>query len=336
MFDLIFLGTSAASPSAQRGLSAHLIMHRQHRFLLDCGEGTQRQILTAGLGFKRLDKVLLTHSHLDHILGLGGLVSTLVRWEILEKLEIFGGRFTLERVHDLIFGVALRGYRSPVPIRLVPVAPGEVILEDDKFSLTAFEVHHRGGGCLGFAFEEKARRPFLVEKAEALGVPFGPERGRLVAGQSVTLADGRTIHPDEVLGEEIRGAKYIHVGDVGRTDNLREVCRGADALVIEATYTEQERDLAANFGHLTAAQGARLAAEAGVGTLILTHLSRRHTARQIRQEAQAIFPNTYVARDFDHFQIGREGVQRLTQEQKNQRGEYAEGEDVGNLVNGNW
>ena len=324
MFELVFLGTSAASPSTHRGLSAHLIMHRQYRFLLDCGEGTQRQILAAGLGFKRLDKVLLTHAHLDHILGLGGLVSTLTRWEILEKLEIYGGRQTLDRVHDLIYGVALRGHQSPIPIRLINTAPGQIILEDDKFALTAFEVHHRGGGCLGFAFEEKARRPFLAEKAEALGVPFGPERGRLVAGQAITLANGRTIHPDEVLGEEIRGTKYIHIGDVGRTDNLVEICRGADALVIEATYTEEEAQMATESGHLTAARAARLAAEAGVSTLILTHISRRHSGRQIREEAQAIFPHTYVARDFDHFQISRDGVWRLTHEQKQRNSEYRE------------
>lgn len=299
-----------------------MISHRQYRFLLDCGEGTQRQILLSGLGFKRLDKVLLTHSHLDHILGLGGLVSTLSRWELMEKLEIYGGRSTLERVYDLVFGVALRGVRPPVDIHLINTSPGQIIMEDSKFSLTAFEVHHRGGGCLGFAFEEKARRPFLAELAEELGVPFGPERARLVAGQAITLADGRTIQPDDVLGPVMRGTKYVHVGDVGRTDNLLEICQGADALVIEATYTEEEADMAAEFGHLTAAQGARLAQAAGVGTLILTHISRRHTGRQIREEAQAIFPNTYVARDFDHFQISADNVVRVRQGEGTAEGNF--------------
>src|SRR5690606_368606 len=109
----VFLGTSASSPSVHRNLSAHIIMHRQYRFLLDCGEGTQRQILHSGLGFKRLDKVLLTHGHLDHILGLGGLVSTLSRWETLEKFQIYGGKATLQRVHDLIFRVVLRDATPP-------------------------------------------------------------------------------------------------------------------------------------------------------------------------------------------------------------------------------
>lgn len=288
-----------------------MILHRQYRFLLDCGEGTQQQILRSGLGFKRLDKVLLTHGHLDHILGLGGLVSTLSRWETLEKLEIYAGRSALARVHELIFRVALPGERPPVDIELIELKPGDIIMEDDKFTLSAFPVSHRGPDCYGFLFAEKDRRPFLAEKADALGVPFGPERARLVRGEAITLADGRTINPDEVLGELIPGTRYVHIGDAGRTDNLLEPCRNADALTIEATYTEADAEMAQQFGHLTAARAARLAKEAGVGTLILTHLSRRYYERDVLQEGQSIFPNTYVARDFDHFQISKEGTVRL-------------------------
>ncbi|MDJ0753511.1 MAG: ribonuclease Z [Ardenticatenaceae bacterium] len=318
MFELVFLGTSASTPSAHRGLSAHMVMHRQYRFLIDCGEGTQRQILRAGLGFKRLDKVLLTHSHLDHILGLGGLVSTLARWEAMEHFDIYGGRSTLRRVRDLVFGVALRGDKTPVTVNLIELKPGMIILEDEKFVLSAFPVQHRGNGCFGFSFEEKARRPFLEDKAATLNVPFGPERGQLVRGEPVTLSDGRVIQPDDVLGEEIPGTKYVHIGDLGSTRHLADICRDADTLVVEATYTEEEADMAKQFGHLTAAQGARLAKEANVKSLILTHISRRHTAREIRQEARAIFPNTFVARDFDHFMITREGAQKQTADKRQQ------------------
>ncbi len=318
MFELVFLGTSASTPSAHRGLSAHMVMHRQYRFLIDCGEGTQRQILRAGLGFKRLDKVLLTHSHLDHILGLGGLVSTLARWEAMEHFDIYGGRSTLRRVRDLVFGVALRGDKTPVTVNLIELKPGMIILEDEKFVLSAFPVQHRGNGCFGFSFEEKARRPFLEDKAATLNVPFGPERGQLVRGEPVTLSNGRVIQPDDVLGEEIPGTKYVHIGDLGSTRHLADICRDADTLVVEATYTEEEADMAKQFGHLTAAQGARLAKEANVKSLILTHISRRHTAREIRQEARAIFPNTFVARDFDHFMITREGAQKQTADKRQQ------------------
>jgi ribonuclease Z len=311
MFEVVFLGTSASTPSIYRGLSAQMVLHRQYRFLVDCGEGTQQQILRSGLGFKRLDKVLLTHGHLDHILGLGGLASTLGRWEMLEKLEIYAGRATLGRVARLIFGVVYPEKNPPANIELITLNDGDVILEDDKFCLSAFSVSHRGPGCFGFVFVEKSRRPFLPEKAEELGVPFGPERARLVQGEAVTLADGRTITPEQVLGEALPGTKFIHIGDVGRTDNLVEICRDADALVIEATYLASETEMAAEFGHLTAAQAAQLAVDANVKTLILTHLSRRYFERDVIQEAQAVFPNTYVARDFDHFQISREGTVRL-------------------------
>lgn len=310
MFELIFLGTSSSAPSTNRGLSAHMVLYRQHRFLLDCGEGTQRQILKSGLGFKRLNKILLTHSHLDHIYGLGGLVSTLARWESLEAIDIYGGQATLDRVHDILFRVVFPNGRSPININLNPIKPG-VVFEDKHFTLSAFSVSHRGPDCLGYVFEEKAIRPFLADKASELGVPFGPERSQLVQGKSVTLADGRIIHPDDVLGETTSGTKYVHTGDVGRTDNIFNVCKDADTLVIEATYTEEEAEMAEKFGHMTAAKAAQLAKDANVKNLILTHLSRRHFEREIREEARTIFPHAYVARDFDHFQITRNNLIRV-------------------------
>ncbi|HLF25961.1 MAG TPA: ribonuclease Z [Anaerolineae bacterium] len=305
MFEIVFLGTSAAAPSIRRSLSAHVVLHNEYRFLIDCGEGTQRQLLKSGLGFKRLNKILLTHGHLDHILGLGGLLSTFMRWEVIDRVEVYGGRSALDRVEDLIYRVVLRGARPAAQLAFIDVKPG-ALLADETFELSAFPVSHRGGDCYGYLFREKSRRPFLVERAEALGVPPGPERRRLVAGETVTLADGRRIHPDAVLGPEIRGAVLAHVGDTGRTSDLLESVRGADALVIEATYLESEADLARAYDHLTAAQAARLARDAQVGQLILTHISRRYGHKQVLAEAQAIFPNTAVARDFDRYRILKE------------------------------
>lgn len=311
MFEVVFLGTSSSAPSVHRGLAGHIVLHRQYRFLVDCGEGTQRQILRSGLGFKRLDKVLLTHSHLDHILGLGGLASTLSRWENLDRLDIYGGQATIDRVSNLLFGVVFPQKNPPIGVYLHSIHPNQVLLEDDKFTLTAFPVNHRGPGCFGFVFEEKAQRPFLAEKAESMGVPFGPERKRLVQGEAITLEDGRIVEPDDVLGAPVKGTKYVHIGDVGYTGNLLEVCRDADTLVIESTYIDEDKELARSFGHLTATQAANLAQKANVKTLILTHLSRRYYGREIRREAQAIFPNTFVARDFDHFRITREGATKI-------------------------
>jgi ribonuclease Z len=180
-----------------------------------------------------------------------------------------------------------------------------VFFEADDFTVTAFSVTHRGPDCLGYSFETKARRPFLADKADELGVPFGPERRDLVTGKSVTLKDGRTIQPDDVLGPLQSGTKLVVVGDTGRTDNLIEYCQDADTLVIESTYLETEAEMAGQFAHLTAKQAAELAQTAGVKKLILTHLSRRYRERDVQAEAQAVFPNSVVARDFDSFQIKR-------------------------------
>jgi ribonuclease Z len=187
-------------------------------------------------------------------------------------------------------------------IEFIQLQPG-IVMEDPRFQLRAFPVWHRGADCFGFAFEEKSRRPFLVEKAEALGVPAGPERKLLVDGQPLTLADGHVVHPDQVLGEPVPGVKMIFVGDAGRTEDLVDQASGADALVIEATYLEVEAEMAHKFGHLTAAQAARLAVAAGVRELYLTHISRRYREADVSAEAQAIFPNTHVARDFDRIKI---------------------------------
>lgn len=305
MFEILFLGTSASAPSARRGLSAEIVQHDEYRFLIDCGEGTQRQILQAGVGFRHLTRVLLTHGHLDHILGLGGLLSTFLRWEAIEELEIYGGRSTLDRVHDLLYGVVLRGNQPPMPLQFREIKAG-TFFEAKDFTITAFPVTHRGPDCLGYVFEERSRRPFLPQKADELGVPFGPERRDLVEGKPIVLAGGRRVTPEEVLGPLQSGPKLVVIGDAGKTDDVIEACRNADTLVIESTYLNEEAEMARQFSHLTAAQAADLAVRAGVRHLILTHISRRYREKDVLQEAQAVHPNVSVARDFDSFQVKRD------------------------------
>ena len=227
-----------------------------------------------------------------------------MRWETIEKLEIYGGQWALDRIYDLIYGIVLRGAKPPMDLQLVQIKPG-MIFDEDDFTVTAFPVWHRGPDCFGYLFEEKTRRPFLPEKADELAIPPGPWRRDLVNGLSITLPDGRLIQPDQVLGEERPGTRLAHVGDVGRIDELVSAVHDVDALIIEATYMHDEAEMADQFAHLTARQAAELAAGSGVKHLILTHISRRYRERDVLAEAQAIFPNTVVARDFDAFQVRR-------------------------------
>lgn len=302
MFELVFLGTSASAPSARRNLPSLLIKHDEYRFLVDCGEGTQRQILQSGIGFKRLNRILITHGHLDHILGLAGLLSTYMRWEAIDKLDIYGGKAALDRIYDLLYGVVLRGAETPMPVNLIPVTSG-VIFEGDNLKISAFPVKHRGPDCLGYLMEEDGRRPFLPEKAEQLGIPSGSLRRDLVAGKPVTLPDGRTISPEEVLGEFKPGVRLAVIGDTGETDSLVEHIRGTDALVIEGTYLQEEADMAKQFSHLTVRQAAELAKKAQVKQLIITHVSRRYRDKEIVKEAAEVFPEAYLAHDLESFQV---------------------------------
>ncbi len=304
MFEIIFLGTSASAPSVHRGLPAQIIKRDEHRFLIDCGEGTQRQILQSGVGFKNLTKILVTHGHLDHILGLGGLISTLARWEAIPAIDIFGGKNTLERIDDLIFRVVLRGAHSPMKINMHQIEEGLLFSEDD-FQITAFPVFHRGSDSFGFQFQENDRRPFIPEKAEALGIPPGPWRRQLVEGKQATLPDGRVIEPEMVLGPLKPGIRFVHVGDTGEIETLAQYAQNADTLVIEATYLEVDTEMASKFSHITARSAASLAKQAGVRQLILTHISRRYREKDILKEARAVFPNTFLARDFDVYQVKR-------------------------------
>lgn len=302
MFELVFLGTSASAPSIKRGLSSLVVKHDEYRFMVDCGEGTQRQILKSGVGFKRLNHILLTHGHLDHILGLAGMLSTFMRWEAIEEVNIYGSRHTMDRVRDLIDGVVLRGTKPPMPLNMLEIKPG-LIFRSKHFDIRAFPVDHRGSSSLGYRFTEKSHRPFLSEAAEALGVPNGPCRRDLVQGLAITLDDGRVVRPEDVLGAERQGVSLVVVGDVGKPEKLREHVAGADVMVIESTYLSEDHEMADTFGHSTAADVATLAAEAGVGKLILTHVSRRYRDDEILAEARAIFPETYLANDFDRFVV---------------------------------
>jgi len=189
-----------------------------------------------------------------------------------------------------------------VPLRLVALEPGPVF-DGRDYRVSCFPVRHRGTESLGFRFETTPRRHLDPGRLAALGVPAGKLRAELAAGRPVTLADGRRIGPEEVQGPEAAGASLAVVGDAEEVDTLVAAVRGADALVIEATFLEADAALAAARGHLTAAQAGRLAAEAEVGALFLTHISGRYDAAAIAAEAGRLFPNVRVVNDFDRVSV---------------------------------
>jgi len=300
MFELVFLGTAAAVPSAERGSPALLVARGPARLLVDCGEGTQRQLMRGQLGFRGLEHVLLTHAHLDHVAGLAGLLATLELYRLGASAEVIGSRETIA-----VAGRYLRdtiGSESEVGYRLRPASPG-LVLPRSGWHIAAFPVAHRGTESLGYLFEEEARRALLPDRLDALGVPEGPDRAALARGNPVVLADGRGVTPEMVRGPSFPGAKLAIIGDVEEVAPLVEPVSGADALVIEATFLERDAALARSRGHLTAAAAARLAREAKVGELLLTHISGRYRSEEILAEAARLFPKARVAADFDRVSV---------------------------------
>jgi ribonuclease Z len=303
MFELTFLGTAASTPSPERGLPALLVTAGGSRFLIDCGEGTQRQMLRAGVGFRRLRHILLTHAHLDHVLGLGGLIASLALLQANAALTIGGSGETIGFVEGYLASLWGEG-RAPIAVSLAPLEPNAVF-EQGELRLCCFPVRHRGTESLGFRFETAPRRHLLGDKLAALGVPDGPLRGKLASAEAIVLEDGRKIEPEEVLGPPAPGASLAVIGDAEEVDSVVEAVRGADALVVEATFLEADAALARQRGHLTAADAGRLAAAAGVGALYLTHISGRYDPAAIAAEAAQHFPVTRVVSDFDRVSVSK-------------------------------
>lgn len=289
---IFFAGTAGSVPTARRGLPATLIRRGGEKLLFDCGEGTQRQLLRT-VGLPDITEVFLTHHHLDHWLGLPGLLKTFDLRDRTTPLTLFGPPGTERLMASLQQLIGRLRYR----LRVVDLEP-DAIVEFDGYEVHALRVRHRGE-AYGYALIE-ADRPgrFDAELAARLGVAPGPDFGRLQRGETVN-----GVSPEQVMGETRRGRRIVLSGDTAPCDMLRVAADGADVLVHEATFASEERERAMETAHSTAAQAAELAREAGVGLLALTHVSTRYLGREIRDEARAIFPNTVVPRDFDTIDV---------------------------------
>lgn len=293
MMRLTFLGTAAARPTVGRGVSAIALRREGELMLLDCGEGTQRQMMRYATGFG-VARILFTHMHADHLIGLVGLLRTLALQGRADAIELFGPRGSakiLKRAAHL--GV------ERVPFRLdVRELEHQERLEFPEFDLVAFDVAH-GTSAIGFSLEEHTRLGrFDVERARALGVPEGPLFGKLHRGMTVQVGD-RVVQPSEVVGPARPGRKVVYTGDTRPSRKVVEAAHGADLLIHEATFGEEEADRARETYHSTARGAAEVARDAGVRRLVLTHLSARYTddPSTLETEARRVFPSTTIAYD---------------------------------------
>jgi ribonuclease Z len=289
---LFFAGTGGSVPTARRGLPAILMRRGGDRLLFDCGEGTQRQLLRT-VGLPDVEAVYLTHLHADHWLGLPGMLKSFDLRDREAPLAVYGppGTAELMRAMRIVFG------RLRYPFGVVELEAGEAV-RYDGYEVAAFNVRHRMQ-AFGYAIVEDGRPGRFDDKlAVELGVPFGPDFGRLQRGETVN-----GVRPEQVIGPERPGRRIVLSGDTAPCELLRVAAHRADVLVHEATFTEEERDRALETGHSTARQAAEIAREADVRLLALTHVSTRYGGSEIRDEARAVFERTVVPRDFDTIDV---------------------------------
>ena len=292
---LRFLGTSASRPTVERNVSSIALVREGETLLFDCGEGTQRQMMRFGVSFALRD-IFFTHFHADHVLGVIGLMRTMALQGRTDTLHLWGPRGAskvLRRAEG--FGVERLGF----PVEITEVTT-DAPIQRKEYAIVPFLADHGGAPALGYALVEDDRKGrFHPERARELGIPEGPMWGQIHRGIAVTLDDGRVVQPSELVGPARHGRRVALTGDTRPCASTVDAARGADLLVHEATFAEEEAARAVETGHSTAREAAEVARAAGAKRLVLTHLSARYSrdARDLEREARAVFPEVIVARD---------------------------------------
>lgn len=292
---LRFLGTSAARPTVERNVSSLAVVREGETLLFDCGEGTQRQMMRYGISFV-LEDIFFTHLHADHVIGVIGLMRTMALQGRTEPLRLWGPRGSgrhLRRASE--FGVERVGF----DLEVNELQAGESV-KRSGYAIEPFAADHGGAPSLGFALVEEERRGrFNPDLARTLGIPEGPLWGQMHRGQAITLPDGRVIEPGVLVGPRRPGRKVVISGDTRPADAVIDAARGADLLVHEATFGDEELERARETGHSTAREAARVAMRAGVRQLVLTHFSARYSrdASELLRQAREEFEHVALARD---------------------------------------
>jgi ribonuclease Z len=289
---IFFAGTAGSIPTGRRGLPALLLRRGGERILIDCGEGTQRQLVSS-VGLADLTEIFLTHFHADHWLGLPGLLKTFDLRGRERPLAIHGPPGLREL---LTFALRAAG-RVRFELRVIELEGGDV-LQRDGYRIAPVPVSHRVPAFGYVFFEDERPGVFDPRAAQALGLTPGPEFGRVQRGETVN-----GVAPEQVLGSPRAGRKIVISGDTAPCQALGVAAHRADLLIHEATFAEEERDRALETGHSTAGQAAMLARESEVSMLALTHFSTRYPVGVLRDEARAVFTSTVLPRDFDTIEV---------------------------------
>lgn len=290
--EITFLGTSSMVPTRDRNQSGVFLSYKTEGMLFDCGEGIQRQFKTAGAKMTAVTKVLLSHWHGDHVLGLPGLVQTLSATDYNRTLEIYGPRGTKDRIAHLFKAFV---FDKNIELTITEVREGR-FYDGKDFALEALPMEH-GIETLGYAFIEKDRRKILPKKLQHFGIRPGPIVGKLQEGHSVTVK-GTAVSPNDVSTME-KGKKVAYITDTRLCENCFALAHQADILICEATYASSLEGKGEEYSHMTASQAAQIAARAGVGRLYLTHFSARYKdVSELEEEARQKFPESTCAYDF--------------------------------------
>jgi len=292
MIEVLFLGTSSMVPTKERNHSSILIRYKKEGILVDCGEGTQRQLKMAGVSASKITKILITHWHGDHVLGLPGLLQTLAASGYERTLEIYGPKGSKERFKYMF--KAFEFDQSQFSFEVHEIEKG-VFFENSEFLMGCLPMDH-GIPCLGFNFVQKDKRRIDLAKAKKLGLVEGPLLGKLQDGKTITMK-GKKIKPNDAT-YIVGGKKITFIIDTLLCKNAFILAKDADLLISEATYTSALEDKGQEYGHMTARQAASIANKSNVEKLILTHLSARYKdGKEVEEDAKDTFENVVVAYD---------------------------------------